>query len=343
MYPAIDITSGNQCEWTSYTYTINDFGFEVRVKWEYATFDGGPSQSVCGTGNVNLDAAGGGVWSIYSGTGGGVVDNYDPTTGFSGTVGETYELLWSTLPGCLTSYTPDTVTVYVHDLPNPQIESNVTKYCEGDEVTFDAFNGTSYEFYVNDWSTVEESNVTGEFMYTLQLADTMVLVEASNANCTGLDSIMFEVLASPSPVIQHTGGTLSTTTSYPFNQWYYNGGIIGGATTDSYTPTQNGSYTIEVANADGCTGSDTFILNNIGVSELQNEFVVYPNPAKEILFVEGAHEGTSFELRDKLGRIVQTGTVQGTIDITKFESGMYLLRLFDQEGKTSIHKIEIVK
>lgn len=343
MYPSIAIMDGNQCEWENYSFTVNDFGFEVRVKWEYTSFEGGPSQSVCGTGNVFLGAEGSGEWSIYTGSGGGFTNNFDPNAGFSGAVGETYELLWSTFPTCLTSYTPDTVNVYVYDLPDPQIASNVTKYCEGDEVTFDAFNGTSYDFYVNDWSSIEESNVTGEFNYTLALGDSIVYVESSNSNCSGADSISFEVLAAPVPVIVMSNGDLETTTSYPFNQWYYNGGMIGGATTSSYTPTQNGSYTIEVANSDGCSASDTYILNNIGVSELQNEFVVYPNPAFDVLYIDGAQDGLFYELRDKLGRVITIDKVQGAIPVNQYESGMYLLRIFNEEGKSSIHKIEIIK
>lgn len=342
-YPAINIYAGSQCAWTNYSYSVGDFGFEVRVKWEYTNFSGGPSQSICGTGSINLGAEGSGEWSIYSGTGGGLTNDQSPTSGFSGTVGETYRLLWSNLPGCLTAHTTDTVNVYVYNLPAPQITSNVTKYCEGDEVTFDAFNATNYEFYVNDLSAIEESNVTGEFNYVLQLGDSVVYVNGSNTNCSGIDSVEFEVLAAPDPVIQLVNGVFSTTISYPFNQWYYNGGMIGGATTSSYTPTQNGSYTIEVANSDGCVASDTYILNNIGVSELQNEFIVYPNPAKDVLFIEGNVNGMYFELRDKLGRIVQLDKVNGPIQINSFESGMYFLRIFNEEGRSSIHKIEIIK
>ncbi len=342
-YPAIDIFDGAQCAWTNYSYTAGDFGVEVRVKWEYTDFSGGPSQSVCGTGSVNLDAEGSGQWSIYSGTGGGLNNNQNPTSGFSGMVGETYELLWSTLPGCLTAYTPDTVTVYVYNLPAPQITSSVTKYCEGYEVTFDAFNATSYDFYVNSWSNLETSNATGEFVYTLQLGDSVVYVDGSNTSCSGVDSVEFEVLAAPAPVIELNNGVLATTTSYPFNQWYYNGSPIGGATTSSYTPTQNGSYTIEVANAEGCEASDTYILNNIGVSELQNDFAVYPNPAQDVLYIDGDVSDVTYELRDKLGRLVKSGQVYGAIYLDGLVSGTYFLRIFNEEGKSSIHKLEIIK
>lgn len=343
MFPSIDIFYGDQCTWENYIYSVGSFSFEVRVKWEYSDFDGGPSQTICGTENGYLDAEGSGQWSIYSGTGGGFTNTLNPNAGFSGVEGETYQLLWSILPGCISSYLPDTVNVYVYELPMPELQSNVTKYCDGDEVTFDAYNANSYDFYVNSLTTAIESNVTGQFDYTLSIGDSVVYVESSNTNCTGIDSITFEVLPSPSPVIELNNGILATTSSYPFNQWYYNNNSIPGATTSSYQPTQNGTYTIEVANAQGCVSTATYILNNIGVSELQHEFVVYPNPASDFLYVDGVEGNALYELRDQLGRVVKMEQLVGPIELYSFSAGIYFLRVFTEEGRSSIHKIEIIK
>lgn len=344
LHGAIDIMDGDQCTWTHYDYTIGAFGFEIRVKWEYANFSGGPTQNICGTDGENMDALGSGVWSIYSGTGGGFSNIYDPISLFSGVEGVSYQLLWSTLPGCLTARTPDTVNVNVYELPEPQLISNVTKYCEGQEVTFDAYNANTYDFYVNDFSSVVASNTSGQFDYTIQAGDSVVYVESSNLQCSGIDSITFEVRPSPNPVVVLNFGVLETTVSYPFNQWYYNGNPIIGATTDSYIPTQNGTYVVEVANAEGCIATTTYILNNLNVSELNHQFVVYPNPANDVIYIEGANEVLNFEIRDNLGRIIIRDQYQGMIGVNDLPNGLYLLILSGEQGsQPSIHQIEIIR
>lgn len=343
MFPAINIMDGNACQWTHYDYVIGDFGFEVKVKWEYAVFSGGPSQSICGTDGESMNAQGSGIWTVYSGSGGGFSNNTDPEALFSGVEGINYQVLWSTLPGCLTAHTPDTVNVFVYELPVPELESNVSKYCEGQEVTFDASNANSYDFYVNSLTTIVESNNTGQFDHVLQMTDHVIYVESSTTHCTGMDSINFTVNASPDPIIELNYGVLETTTSYPFNQWYYNGNVILGATTDSYVPTQNGTYMIEVANDEGCISTATYILNNLNVSDLSHEFTVYPNPANEFLFVDGIHEQLSFEIRDNLGRTVKKDVYNGQIEISDLVQGMYFLIIINEEGRPSIHQIEIIR
>ncbi len=76
------------------------------------TSDAGPDQNVTGSttslaGNTPIDGTG--EWSIATGTGGNITDPADPASGFSGTAGNTYTLVWTITTVCAS--TTDTVTI----------------------------------------------------------------------------------------------------------------------------------------------------------------------------------------------------------------------------------------
>src|SRR5205085_10362708 len=49
------------------------------------------------------------------------------------------------------------------------------------------------------------------------------------------------------------GSILLTSSSNSGNQWYRNGTAIGGATSNTYTATASGSYTVKFTDGNGCT------------------------------------------------------------------------------------------
>jgi len=62
----------------------------------------------------------------------------------------------------------------------------------------------------------------------------------------------------------------------------YNGSIIAGATTQTYTATQNGTYMVMISDANTCTAtSNTISVTNVGINKLQNNLqgaISKPNP-----------------------------------------------------------------
>ena len=65
------------------------------------------------------------------------------------------------------------------------------------------------------------------------------------------------------------------------------------------------------------------------------DFVVYPNPVKEILYLNGLVEFKSFSLKDIFGREVLNGESTNSIDVNHLKTGIYFIVLnFGNEIKT---------
>ena len=77
-----------------------------------------------------------------------------------------------------------------------------------------------------------------------------------------------------------------------------------------------------------------------------NSFQVYPNPAKEKLFVEG-DDISQISLTNMLGNEVFTSANNGQnkieIPVSNFCNGLYVLCLTDKNGKKSFRKIVVKK
>ncbi|MBS1630772.1 MAG: T9SS type A sorting domain-containing protein, partial [Bacteroidetes bacterium] len=105
---------------------------------------------------------------------------------------------------------------------------------------------------------------------------------------------------------------------YSSYQWYKNGVIINGATSNTYTATSNGLYSIWVMmRAAECQDSASYDLKNLGIAgtaggNVENVQVI-PNPANEFLQATWgstlrSEDLTGLRLQDMTGRAVFTAT-----------------------------------
>ncbi len=126
-------------------------------------------------------------------------------------------------------------------------------------------------------------------------------------------------------------------------QWHLNGEAIAGATSESFTPTESGNYSVEVTNAEGCTVlSEEFEFVYTSVFNYSQNFQldIYPNPASEILnvFINSANISQNFELtiRNTYGQVVHIQSITFTspmllsIDVATFSSGVYQLSMVNK-------------
>ncbi|MEC8852938.1 MAG: T9SS type A sorting domain-containing protein, partial [Bacteroidota bacterium] len=84
------------------------------------------------------------------------------------------------------------------------------------------------------------------------------------------------------PILDLEANPIGGTPNFTY-QWVFANVVVGTNTT--YTPTQNGDYTVVVTDANGCKDtSSIFTVTNVvsGISEyLSESVIVYPNPFTE--------------------------------------------------------------
>ena len=119
------------------------------------------------------------------------------------------------------------------------------------------------------------------------------------------------------------GGTL------PYNYSWSN-----GAVTQDLPNVTPGTYIVSVTDANNCTVSDTFIVNNASIdgNEL-SEITLFPNPAMDKLTIRGGAGSLaqqSFFVQDCYGRIIAGGSFESdeaTVSVEHLAPGLYYLHI----------------
>ena len=84
----------------------------------------------------------------------------------------------------------------------------------------------------------------------------------------------------------------------------------------------------------------TVEVNGIGIIECFGDLVLYPNPARDLIHIAGALEGTTYTLSDLSGRVMDKGLLEGRrLPVAHLPNGTYVLVL---DGPTPwIQRIQI--
>jgi hypothetical protein len=192
-------------------------------------------------------------------------------------------------------------------------------------------------------STLQNPTVTYN---TAGTYDAQLIVTNAGGSDTTLIFDYITVNPAPAaPVITINGGMLQS--SYiSGNQWYLNGGQLPGATNNTYTPTDGGTYTVTYTDANGCSATSAPFIFSTGIAdEKPVSFSIYPNPAQETIQVKTNGFSSSWTVRitDITGKQVLqqvSVTAQTSIDIRSLVSGIYLVTV--QDGAYS-RTVRIVK
>jgi hypothetical protein len=228
----------------------------------------------------------------------------------------------------------NSIQIQVNPRPAAYITYNTPlEFCEGSAVVLTANSGTglSYQWYMDgvalpNTSAINVSSVTGA--YTLKVTNSFGCVNTA-------DTLNVTVWPTPVPTIVTSGTTLSTSQPYASYQWFFNNNAIGGATSATYTYTQNGAYKVRVIDDNGCEGfSNQYFVNNVGVAQTAagKSIKVYPNPSSSIVHIE-APVKIKVVLRDVTGRSVLEDKDVHEIDMSDIATGPYLLYITDMEGQ----------
>ncbi len=217
-----------------------------------------------------------------------------------------------------------------------------TTICAGTSVTFTATatNATSPTY---QWKVGTTNVGTNSPTYTTTtLANTNTVTCTITSTCgTPATSTTITYTVTATPTITQSGMVL-TSSATSGNQWYKNTVIIAGATNQTYTVTQTGSYTVKVGT---CTSAPTNITS-LGITDnATNEFLfsAYPNPNDgnfNVSFNASLKQDYNLEVQNVLGESVYhevlpdfIGQYSKQIDISKYGKGNYLIRLSNSKNE----------
>jgi hypothetical protein len=142
------------------------------------------------------------------------------------------------------------------------------------------------------------------------------------------------------PTIAQNGSLLTASAATTW-QWYYDGAQIPGATAQTYTATQTGTYSVRVTDANGCVYSYSALLDvdmaTIGMDEhlAAGSFTVYPNPSSGMFYLGGeaiTRGEYQLALYDLEGRLLLEATNATALDLSAYSEGLYLLVFRSAEG-----------
>lgn len=191
-----------------------------------------------------------------------------------------------------------------------------------------------YNYNWGNGQTTDEIDVTQNGIYR---------VTVTNADgCTSIDSAYVLFIPAPAtPAITLNGVSLQSSATTG-NQWYLNGVAISGATGVTYTPAQNGLYTVQTT-SNGCISPVSAPFNYLitGIADISSskDCFVGPNPFREQLYIGvrqvNASQMLQVTISDINGRVlINRKTVSNSLIETKeLHPGLYIVNIKTADGK----------
>lgn len=318
------------------------------------TANAGPDQSSCLTTRTlagNTITVGTGAWSFVSGPVTPVITTpSSPTSTVTGlTATGTYVLKWTSTNGSCT--TNDNVNLVKTATTAPTatiaLTTGTNPSCTSAPMTFTVTPTTggttpTYSWLVNGTPSGTGTTFTSTTLNTGDVVSCILTSSDACASPTTATSNTITVTVNPVPSTPtiSAAGLVLTSSSATGNQWYLDGVLIPGATSQTITATSNGTYTVVVTTG-GCSSAPSggSIVTTASVVELDNIFGVniFPNPNNGNFTVEfNSQRSNSYilKLTNAIGQIVYTETIPGTgariakmIAIKDLQTGAYNLTI----------------
>jgi|GEM_PF-2372879 hypothetical protein len=239
---------------------------------------------------------------------------------------------WEISYGCESTRVPAVATV--NTPPALSFNPAQPEVCEGEPVSVKVNSANTG--YTYSWTP---GNMTGDSVSVSPTINTDYVVTATdntsgpNAGCSIKDTVTVKVNPAPQPVITANGIQLSTG-SFASYQWLLNNQPIAGATAQTYTPQQNGSYRVYVTNTTLCADTSAAeIVTSVGLNDpaAQTGIRIYPNPARDRVQITAPY-AVSVSILAADGKEVLRSSQTGNLSIQRLNPGWYTIQVFNQEG-----------
>jgi hypothetical protein len=168
------------------------------------------------------------------------------------------------------------------------------------------------------------------FVYTTSGTYTAIIPNAAGCDSTITINLTVEQMDT---TLSYTNGILSANQNGVTYQWIDCSTMnpISGATSQSFTPSSNGTYAVNLSGTICDLNSECFSVSDLGVDEFnQLNLVLFPNPVNdELSIVNNSGEELVFELYDNAGKLIQTMVSSETnckIGMQDKAAGIYQLK-----------------
>ena len=233
------------------------------------------------------------------------------------------------------TYTSEPINIIVHDIPNIsiRISNGTTTFCDGDSVTLQG--NPNFTFQSWEWSDGQ----TGRNI-VVKKSGSYTVTGTTSYGCKNTSSPV-EVVVNPAPAkptVTRDGNTLMSSAADRY-QWYRNDTIIVLATHQYYLAKSDGRYSVKVFNDLDCSAMSDQLDVVLGVADDDEDktILMQPNPTQGIINLTINHSElitVSIEISNlrginiyNSGNIEFIGSLKQTIDIHKFPSGIYFIKV----------------
>ena len=192
--------------------------------------------------------------------------------------------------------------------------------------------------YTFSWT----GGITTEDRTGLAAGSYSVTITDSNG-CSGVVNVSVTQPASIDNTVTQTAGILEAVQTGATYQWYQcPNTILTGKTNQTFTPTVVGDYKVEIS-LGGCFNTSTCVT----VTILENNsfdatnFVFYPNPTSDILYITNGNLIDEVEVSNMLGQqIISTKFKSNEVELrlTILPAATYFIKV-KSEGKSKIIKV----
>jgi photosystem II stability/assembly factor-like uncharacterized protein len=229
----------------------------------------------------------------------------------------------------ISSSAPYTTTISVVNTPTAQSSSDTI--CVGQTAILTATS--------NATSIVWQGGQTGTTAYYTPSSTTVYQYTASTGACQYVGSSTVTVGSAPvTPTVSQLGNTVSSTSALTY-QWYLNGNLISGATSQTYSATVSGWYSVWTSNG-ACQSSSSAVYVTITTLDeaftLFNGIEIAPNPAADNIYLSFRNKEAktvNYTIINSIGQVVKRGDFRASdsekinISLDRMASGVYNITL----------------
>ncbi len=235
------------------------------------------------------------------------------------------------------------VSVTVNAIPYVTAVSEFNPLCIGSSTQLNALSPfQDSSAYSYSWSSIP-SGFTSSLKSPIVAPSipTTYNVIVNNNGCVASSGVYITIAQlPPTPTISQTGNMLISS-AISGNQWYFGAILIPGATTQTYSPSLNGIYSVQVTDVNKCNSakSTQHQFTSVGINDIssKNTFKIYPNPSNGILNIESdVLKNTNFSIVvfDAMGKCVYTFKNTSTINLSDLRDGLYSITIKLENGST---------